>query len=220
MRKLRRDEEGIALPVAISILAIVLLLVGVAVAYSVHSLDRSNHDRASARALAAADAGLDVAGYRMNKTLVGEPVTGLIALGSGVTNLLTRGCIGVNVTAGGLPVNFSVNLGASGGGWCVQSSVAEVVDDQGGTTSRERFQYYTNYGIGLGVLNGSLLTVNRKVVSVGQANGRIRRVVGTYQLTGNPNNDTTLLNFKLTRYAECPSLQAINPAQPDAGCPS
>jgi Tfp pilus assembly protein PilX len=197
MSRLRR-EDGIALPVAIMILAIVLLLVGVAVAYSVHSISRSNRDRASARALAAANAGLDTASWRMNKLLVGGRFTDLA--GFTTQQLLTLSCLNVNVGTGTVSIALQ-----TGSGWCVSSATDwEAADDQGGDGVQEEFRYYTNYGINL--LSGSLVT--RKVLSVGRSgSGGTRRykvVLGKLTFTDS-SDTTTLLPFKLSRFAECAS---------------
>ena len=59
-------------------IAIIAGFSAVAIALATHNVDRSSRDRSSVRALAAADAGLDTAAYRMNKALVASRVDGLV----------------------------------------------------------------------------------------------------------------------------------------------
>lgn len=226
MRRLR-GEEGIALPIAISVLAIVLMLVGVAVAYSIHSLDRSNRDRASARALAAADAGLDVAGWRMNKSIVANQFTGLLTLGGapdqqGFLNqvISTLGC-----------TNLAVNGNQLSGNTC--AGVEETLDEEGGATSatRETFQYYADLTVNvdldaathlqLGNIVPDIASVDRYVISVGHAGGQRAVLLGKFQVDLNHLLDpSSLLSlFKLQRYVQCSST-SFNPNNPRASCPS
>ena len=77
MRTLR-EEHGFAVPLALAVIAIIAGFSAVAIALATHNVDRSSRDRVSVRALAAADAGLDTAAYRMNKALVASRVDGLV----------------------------------------------------------------------------------------------------------------------------------------------
>lgn len=211
-----RDEQGIALPVAISILAIILLLVGVAVAYSIHSLDRSNRDRATSRSLAAADAGLDVGGWRMNKSIVAGQYSEILSL-NGTGGLLnqvvqTLGCTNLSVQGSNIV----------GGNWC--EGTPEVLDDHGGSAAGETFQYFTDLSIKLDI--SQLLSqqpatglIDRNVVSVGTANGQRAVVVGRYQLDlSNFLDDGTIHLFTLKRYAQCSGI-SFDPDNPTAHCP-
>ncbi len=217
MRRLR-DESGVALPVAISILTIVLLMVGVAVAYSIHSLDRSNRDRANSRALAAADAGLDVAAWRMNKSIVAGQYSEILSLNgsNGLLNqvIQTLGCTNLSVSGSNI----------IGGQWC--KGVTEVLDDHGGMSAGETFTYFSDLSIKADIdkifhLNSNTTgLVTRNVVSVGTANGERAVVVGKLEL--DLNNFMTDLNFHLftlVRYAQC-SASSFDPNNPAANCPS
>jgi hypothetical protein len=60
-------EEGIALPAAVILLMIVLMLGSVAGLGAVGALSQSGKDRGTKRSVAAIDAGMDTAIYRLNK---------------------------------------------------------------------------------------------------------------------------------------------------------
>ncbi len=66
-RGLLRREEGIALPVAVAALMIVAALAGAAATSAVTATRQSSRDNDVKRAVAAADAGLEVGVYRLNK---------------------------------------------------------------------------------------------------------------------------------------------------------
>jgi hypothetical protein len=207
MRRLREEERGIALPVAVAVLAIMLLLVSVAVAYSVRSVNKSTQDRGSARALAAADAGLDVAVYRMNKTIIGGQIVNL----AGFLNntILTAGCLNLNVA--GL-------VSAGTGGWCPATPV-EYVDPAGGERG-ERFRYYTELRLDVNLSGGlGVADLTRRVISVGEADGRTARVMGTY--TVNLGRvlavDSLASLFSLKNYKQCSST-GFSDSSPAAGC--
>jgi hypothetical protein len=223
MRRRLRSEDGIALPVAISVMAITLLLVGVAVAYSIHSVSRSNRDRASARALSAAQAGIDVGRWRMNKSIVADQVGGILDSNGLLSQVVqTLGCTGVTVNGTNL-------LGLGGGKWCQGST--EILDGSltGGATN-ETYQYYAdltagvdlqshNGGLDLGTLTSHLVT--RKIVAVGTSNGQSARVLAVMNLDLNhlldPANSLRL--WSIGRVVQCPSV-AVTASAPDAGCPS
>lgn len=61
-----RDQRGITVPLSLFVIALLMLLGGVAMGQSVFTSDESNEDRRVKRALQAADAGLEAAVYRMN----------------------------------------------------------------------------------------------------------------------------------------------------------
>jgi hypothetical protein len=216
MRRLRRDEDGIALAVAISILAIVLLLVGVAVAYSVHSVDRSNRDRAQARALAAAQGGVDVARWRMNKSIVAGQIGGLLSTNGLLTQVVnTLGC--TNLTVSGTTL--------VGGSWCAGNTEILEGSTTGGATN-ETYQYYTDLSVGLdlqaGLDLGHLVSglITRKIVSVGTTNGQSARIEGVVKVDLNHLLDGASLQlWTLGRVVQCPST-GFTATSPDAGCPS
>lgn len=221
------EQRGGVLPIAVSVLLIVLLLTGVTVAYSVRSVDRSNFDRYSARALAAADAGLDVAQYRMNKALLAGQTVGLVGLVNGVTKQL--GCTELGVGVGGL---VRVGLRA-GGGWCVAGGW-ELVDGEVGVIPADTwicesrtgaaFRYFVRLDVAADVLIDRDGVIDNDpvawdVISVGCANGRTAVVRGKLpiDLTGALGSGTLLRLFKLESYEQCGGL-VFDPAAPDAGC--
>jgi Tfp pilus assembly protein PilX len=217
VRARAREEDGIALAIAISVMAIVLLLVGVAVAYSVHSVNRSNRDRASARALSAAQAGIDVARWRMNKSIVASQYAGIIST-NGLLNqvVATLGC--TNLTVSGQTL--------VGGNWCAGST--EILDGSttGGATN-ETYQYYTNLAANVDLqgtdLVGHLLSgiITRKIVAVGTSNGQNARLEGVLKVDlAHLLDSTSLLKlWTLGRVVQCPST-GFTPSNPEAGCPS
>jgi hypothetical protein len=62
-----RSEDGIALVLSIMVMMVVMALAGVAVASALEATDQSRQDRRVKQAISAADAGMDVALYRLNK---------------------------------------------------------------------------------------------------------------------------------------------------------
>lgn len=228
MRRISGEERGAVLPIAISVLLIVLMLTGVAVAYSVRSIDRSNFDRRSARALAAADAGLDVARYRMNKAVLAGQVTGLVGLADGTVKQLR--CTQIGVAAGGL-----VRVGTEGGvDWCAAGGW-ELVDADGGVMAEEEaacayqagaaFRYFLRLDLNAEVLVDGDGAINNDpvawdVISAGCANGRTAVVRGQLpiDLTAATSTGALLQLFKLEGYTQCGGL-AFDPAYPAATCP-
>lgn len=222
------SERGAALPIAVSVLLIVLMLTGAAVAYSVRSVDRSNYDRYSARALAAADAGLDVAGYRINKIVLAGRAGGVIGL---VNNLATQldNCTEVDIALAQL-VRVGANQDAgwcSEGGWRLLDGEGVAIDPASPTCQPQvgaAFRYFTRLRIGGEVagdggraLNDDLL--GWEVISVGCSNGRTAVVKGELPMSlkevADPNN--LLRVYGLKEYEQCGGL-AFDPAQPAATC--
>ena len=66
IRALIRDQEGVALPVAVGVLLVLSLLVVALAANAMQSTGAANDDRNTKRALGAAEAGLQVANYRLD----------------------------------------------------------------------------------------------------------------------------------------------------------
>ena len=89
------EEDGFALAIAISILFLTSLLVLAAVALATHNTDRANRDRDAVRAGQAADAGVDAALYRLNKTLTASQAEGV--LGLPVAAVAETACVAVNL---------------------------------------------------------------------------------------------------------------------------
>lgn len=215
------------LPIAVSVLLIVLMLTAAAVAYSVRSIDRSNYDRHSARALAAADAGLDVARYRMNKAVLGGQVVGLTGLVDGTVKQLR--CTQIGASIGGL-----VRVGLQdGAGWCAAGGW-ELVDGEVGVIAEEEsacqsqtgsaFRYFLRLDVGADVLVDGDGAINNDpvawdVISAGCANGRTAVVRGQLpiDLQGALSSGGLLQLFKLGEYRQCGGL-AFDPDYPAATC--
>lgn len=215
------------LPIAVAVLLIVIMLTGAAVAYSVRSIDRSNFDRYAARAQAAADAGLDVARYRMNKAVLGGQVVGLAGLVSGTIRQLE--CTQIGVGVGGL-TRIGLQPGA---GWCAAGGW-ELVDGESGVIAEEEaacrsqtgsaFRYFLRLDVGADVLvDGDGVITNDpvawEVISAGCANGRTAVVRGRLpiDLQGVLSAGHLLELFKLEDYHQCGGL-AFDPAFPEATC--
>jgi hypothetical protein len=77
LRRIPRNERGLALPVTLSVLAVMALISAYAFASAVQLSTTSHDDRASKRAFQAAETGLQVATYRLNNLapLDGQCVT-------------------------------------------------------------------------------------------------------------------------------------------------
>ena len=83
-----RSEDGIALVLSIMVMMVVGALAGVAAANALEASDQSRQDRNVKQAISAADAGMDVALYRLNKfaslltdtveCVVSAPATGIL----------------------------------------------------------------------------------------------------------------------------------------------
>lgn len=128
-----RDEDGVALPVAVTALALVSTLVAVGAAGAVSLSDSSNRDRDSKRALAAAEAGLQAANYRTNKL---NP-----AAGSCVTDRIaspTSGeCPGFTEQAGnGASYSYHVSLPLPAGDQCAGQQIQLLEGGQQAVTQR------------------------------------------------------------------------------------
>jgi Tfp pilus assembly protein PilX len=153
-----RSERGIALPVAVSALMITGALAGAA-ATSAMTADRgSTRDRSVKRAVAAADAGLSIAAYRLNH------------FAKALTPTLQ--CVSLNATTGLLQVEAAL-----GDNWC-----REQTEDLGeGASYRYRVSTRVQTTI------GGQLVWQRKIVSTGVSNGVQRRAISTVAApTGTP----------------------------------
>ena len=103
MRKLKpfiKEENGMALPVVLSLMLLLSMLVAVAVSSAISVNNSSQRDNKYKRALSAAEAGLQVASYRMNQFSSAQ--------------LPTTSCLSdtvVSPTAGECPASTPVSLG-------------------------------------------------------------------------------------------------------------
>jgi hypothetical protein len=145
-----RSERGVALPVAVGVLAVTSMLAAVAVASGMTATSQSRQDRNMKRAIAAADAGINVAMYRLNK-LANVQTT-------------TLPCVSVNAQTGVLYVEAVL-----GDGWCREQN--EEIEDGGS------FSYRVSNAVGVDVAGQDVW--QRKIVSVGVINGVRRRVIST-----------------------------------------
>ncbi len=160
MRLRLRAEDGIAAVVALSSLMIVSVLAGTVLTSSLSLSDSSNRDRASKRALAAAEAGLQQATFRINRL---SPSNGLCVTNIVVTPLTSGLCPTVtDSVADGAGFSYRVtpilNLNDTCAGLPVQTTV-----------------------------NGEVTIVQRCITATGTVQGRTRRVqarVAAFQ--GNP----------------------------------
>jgi len=197
-RRLAR-EDGFTMFMVIAVTLIVFLFAGAALATGLDGLNTTEKSRDVARAQAAADAGADIAGWRMNRTIVAPGAAGLMGYTSAVLRTLT--CVSVGV--GGR--SFSISLVSAGTTFCPQTSDESLGDGAS-------FHYTVSTGINVTGLN---LVIARRVIAVGTYKNATRRVLVTYRLDIDPTHPTTL--FKRWRYVQCSSKQTGSAV--DSGCP-
>lgn len=205
-----RGEDGYVVAVTVLVLGIILAMAGAAVALAVRSVDTSNRDKRAARSLAAADAGLDVAHYRLNRTLLATKGVALTPVGT-TTNLdsvlATLDCLSVAIGGSAPGTKFGVTL-ATGETVCAATEQEPLGD---GTS----FSYRVANRFTIGTIPE---TLTRQVLVTGHGpRGTQRRVLGTFRTRVNPLNKPTTL-FRLWRYVEC-SAKPPDPANPFSGCP-
>jgi type II secretory pathway pseudopilin PulG len=145
---LLRSESGVALPTAVAVMLIVASLAGTALTASVTASRQTFRDRNVKRALAAADAGVDAAVYRLNKMRPARDQ-----------------CVVVN-SSGQLQLETVPDPAVDGHRWCRTQS-----EDLGGGAS---YSYQVREGQSVQVNDQS--TVQYKVVSTGLVNGVTRRI--------------------------------------------
>jgi hypothetical protein len=162
IKRLVREQTGIALPAALGVLVVVTLLSTSVFAVSLRLSDTSTASRDSKRALAAADAGIEAAVFRMNEL-------GLQTTSKCFTTAAVSPASGTDPETGGTPA----------AGEC-----AGVKDDLGNSSS---YTYYVTPALedgdvcaGLPVHhadpNGAVTVSQRCITSIGQANNERRRV--------------------------------------------
>jgi len=162
MMRLFREQAGIALPAALGVLVVVGLLSSSVFAVSLRVNDTSTASRDAKRALAAADAGLEAAMFRMN-------VLGLQSTSKCFTTEAVDPASGTDPETGGTPAD----------GEC-----AGVEDDLGNGSD---YMYYVTPALqdgdvcaGLPVHHtdseGEVTVTQRCVTSIGEVNGERRRV--------------------------------------------
>jgi len=206
-----RGEEGYVVAVTVLVLGIILATAGAAVALAVRSVDTSNRDKRTARSLAAADAGLDVAHYRLNRTLLATKKLTLTPPGT-TTNLddvlATQDCLLVTIGGSDPGTKFGTVLAS---GVCAATEKEPLGD---GTSFSYRVA--NRFAIGDPALPEETLT--RQVLVTGHGpRGTQRRVLGTFRVRVDAQKQPTTL-FRRWRYVEC-SAQPSDPADPFSGCP-
>jgi Tfp pilus assembly protein PilX len=142
-----RSQSGFAMPVVIGVTAIMMLLVGTAVTLATRSTTEARQDRTIKVARQAADAGLELALFRMNQVLASNPTS--------------QPC--VTKTGGGA---LQYTGYATGGEWC--APVSDTLADGTQTT------YSVSKEVQVPGSNPAQYT--RRVVSSGTVRGETRRV--------------------------------------------
>jgi len=212
--RLIAGEGGFALPLALSIMFVIGALVMATIGFATHNTDRSIRDRKAARALAAADAGVEAALYRMNKALVSTQLQGLLGVVPGL--LAEVKC--VSLSLGQLTLLNPSN------GWCPEASSSEVIDGpatSGETWVDERFTYQVSMGLEIDLIpTQNAKVIERKIIATGY-NGNVKqRVMATAEAwignSGTVLGDLLKL-FEQTGYVKC-TPEPPNPADPTSGC--
>ncbi len=120
------DERGIALVAALGVLAITLLLAGVAISVAVATNSSSNRDTNATTAVQAADAGARTAEYRLNVFLPGQnncPTPTATAVGSGGAPSATICAPQTGTLGNGATFTYWVSRAMQTGDACTGSSV-------------------------------------------------------------------------------------------------
>jgi len=193
-----RAQDGFVLPGAIALLAIFAALTATALTLSLQSIDQTNRDRRVVRALQAADAGADVAIFRLNHMLV---ASGAGALGVAVGTVESLGCTSVDVATG----FYSIKPPAAAEYCSATSGVAEDVE---GAT------YSYRVANAVKALDGE--TLQRKILVTGTAGSAKRRVLVKVKLVINGEGSAVL--YKRVRHTEC-TAEPTDASVPDSGCP-
>lgn len=211
LRSAAASERGLAVPLVLSVIVIVIGFGAVMVAVATHNVDRSERDRLSSRALQAADAGLDAAAYRMNKMILATKTDNLLTDPATLEALLGEaGCIEVGAGA-----FLQATLVSSG---ICQPTQGEMVDsevDGDGLGVPAEFRYYVKLRANVLVSGRSLL--ERQIVSIGEVDGVMRRVSGLYRFDVEaPANSVVSRIF----YTECTAREPGAGEDPSADCPT
>lgn len=203
MRRLK-SEGGYAVPAVLAMLVIVLGFGATTIIIATHNVDRSERDLRSARALQAADAGLDAASYRMNKMLLASKVDNLLSTSTVNALIAEVGCLQV-----GAGDNLTVSLTSSAS--CSASS-EETVNTLGGTATVKYF-----IKLRANVVSAGHSVLERQIIAVGESGGVVQRVSGIYRFDLQaPTTSTT----KRLYYTECSAKDPASGTDPAAGCPT
>jgi type II secretory pathway pseudopilin PulG len=194
-----QDDRGSALVAALAALLVAGLIGGALLSHVLRRVDTSKAERSATRALAAADAGADIAAFRMNRTLLSAGTAGLLGLATDAVRQL--GC--TEVTAAGIEI---VQAGASET-WCPPTATEDLGDGTG-------FRYSVSLDVNA-VGGGAADVLQRRVVVTGSSGGLERRLLVVLRLNLDAGAPTHL--FTRWRYAVCTSRPTT--ARPDSGCP-
>jgi type II secretory pathway pseudopilin PulG len=148
-----RAEAGFVLPGAIALLAIFAGLTATALTFSLQSLDNTNRDRRVVRALQAADAGADIAIFRLNHMLVAAG-TGA-TLGLAVDAVGSLGCTSVDIAG------FNTIVPPTAAAYCAAQS-GSAADVQDAT-------YSYRVATAVNVASGTESLLTRKILVTGTA---------------------------------------------------
>lgn len=219
-----RYEQGFAVPTVLWVLVIFLLLSLATATVATTALSQSTRDGQVKWSLAAADAGIAVAQYRMNKLLLlSDPVTSAPGFEhlSGTTLLERLGFSCVRVGGDDVAGRLVIDAPDAEATWCeVSSADGETHGDDAS------FRYWVEMDPDASdpQHSGSL---TRTAIAVGSSGGVERRLKGDLQL-GIRSSDGTmsdgLSNGELlpdarwyrVLWAECPP--APSGTEPDSGC--
>ena len=203
-----RGEDGFALPLALSMMVIVAMFAAVTISFATHNTDRATRDGASARALGAADAGVDAALYRMNKALLASQVQGVFGLSTAA--LAETKCL--NLSLGEVTIVDPVS------GWCSTAvGGAEEIDGPavaGQAWPAAGFTYTVSTGVNIGSASAPL--IERKVVAVGVASGVQKRVMATAHAELGSTGALTQV-FEQVGYKQC-SSETPSGSDPSSNC--
>jgi len=184
------------------LMLIFLIMAATAIELSLNSLSATNHDRGLVRAVQAADAGVDVAIFRMNHMLVDGSSSAV--LGSIPNAVQSLGCTSVDVM--GVYTISQVSPSAPQAYCPSESGSADSV--QGAT-----YSYQVSTALSVTTSLGNLLV--RSIVATGMAGTVQRRVlVKVRAVIGGAGS---LVLYQRIRHTECtakPTTAAI-----DSGCP-
>ncbi len=149
-RRLIRDESGVAVALAVSVLAVVLLLVAVVLSASIQANNTASRDTSAKRALGAAEAGMQIARYRLNKV---DPAAGMCLTDQPVAT----------GTSGAAPGECPPATAGAGNGATYSYYVTPVLDAGtacGGTTAQ----------------SGGATPIQRCITSIGTVGNVVRRL--------------------------------------------
>ncbi|MGH2917442.1 MAG: hypothetical protein ACRDLS_02420 [Solirubrobacteraceae bacterium] len=195
-------DGGFVLPGSIALLVIMLVLTGAAIGLSLQSLDTSNRDRRVVRALQAADAGVDVAIFRLNHMLVAGSSSAV--LGAVPNAVQSLGCTSVNVLG-----VYTISQVSPSAPQVYCPSEGGASDSVQGAT----YSYQVSTAINVTGSLGDLLV--RSIVATGASGNVQRRVlVKVRAVIGGAGS---LVLYQRIRHTECtakPTTAAV-----DSGCP-